>query len=192
MPGCNSWPTARTTGTTHLQDDGFDITVEIGKDVKWDAKGLTELVAKIEATGGDPREYVEIKYSVSEAKFKNWPQTLRAPFSQPAYRDAQSTEIRAAPDRGEGVMTTSSYSLHPAAELFPVMDDAAFAALVADIAAHGQREPILIHDGQVIDGRHRLRACEQIGIELMCATSATTLISAGLVVLAQSAPTPPD
>ena len=38
------------------------------------------MVAKIEATGGDPREYVEIKYSVSEAKFKAWPQTLRAPF----------------------------------------------------------------------------------------------------------------
>ena len=62
-------------------------------------------------------------------------------------------------------MTTSSYSLHPAAELFPVMDEAAFAALVADIATHGQREPILIHNGQVIDGRHRLRACEQLGIE---------------------------
>ena len=68
------------TGTTHIEDAGFDITVEIGKDVKWEPNGLTELVAKIEATGGDPREYVEIKYSVSEAKFKAWPQTLRAPF----------------------------------------------------------------------------------------------------------------
>ena len=68
------------TGTVHLEDAGYDITVEIGKDVKWEAKGLTELVAKIEATGGDPREYIEIKYSVSEAKFKAWPQTLRAPF----------------------------------------------------------------------------------------------------------------
>jgi len=62
-------------------------------------------------------------------------------------------------------MTTSSYSLHPAAEIFPVMDEVAFAALVADIAAHGQREPILIIDGQVIDGRHRLRACEQLGLK---------------------------
>ena len=70
----------KDTGTTHIQDAGFDITVEIGKDVKWEPKGLSELVAKIEATGGDPREYVEIKYSVSEAKFKAWPQTLRAPF----------------------------------------------------------------------------------------------------------------
>ena len=70
----------KDTGTTHLQDDGFDITVEIGKDVKYEPKGLAELVAKIEATGSDPREYVEIKYSVSEAKFKAWPQSLRAPF----------------------------------------------------------------------------------------------------------------
>ena len=68
------------TGTTHIFDGDFDITVEIGKDVKWEPKGLTELVAKIKATGGDPGEYVEIKYSVSEAKFKAWPQTLRAPF----------------------------------------------------------------------------------------------------------------
>jgi hypothetical protein len=68
------------TGTTHILDAGYDIAVEIGKDVKWEPKGLTELVARIEATGGDPREFVEIKYSVSEAKFKAWPQTLRAPF----------------------------------------------------------------------------------------------------------------
>lgn len=70
----------KDTGTVHLEDAGYDITVEIGKEVKWEPKGLTELVAKIEATGGDPGEYVEIKYSVSEAKFKSWPQTLRAPF----------------------------------------------------------------------------------------------------------------
>lgn len=70
----------KDTGTTHLEDDGFDITVEIGKEAKYEPKGLADLVAKIEATGGDPREYVEIKYSVSEAKYKAWPQTLRAPF----------------------------------------------------------------------------------------------------------------
>lgn len=70
----------KDTGTTHIIDGEFDITVEVGKDVKYEPKGLAELVAKIEASGGDPREYVEIKYSVSEAKFKAWPQTLRAPF----------------------------------------------------------------------------------------------------------------
>ena len=70
----------KDTGTTHVFEGDFDITVEIGKDVKWEPKGLADLVAKIEATSGDPREYVEVKYSVSEAKFKAWPQTLRAPF----------------------------------------------------------------------------------------------------------------
>lgn len=57
------------------------------------------------------------------------------------------------------------YSLHPAAEIFPEMDASALAALTADIAANGQHEPILILDGQVIDGRCRLRACEELGIE---------------------------
>lgn len=70
----------KDTGTTHVIDSDYDISVEIGKDVKWDTKGLTDLVTKIEASGGDPREYIEIKYSVSEAKFKAWPQSLRAPF----------------------------------------------------------------------------------------------------------------
>lgn len=70
------------TGTTHIQDGDFDIAVEIGKDVKWDAQGLAELIAKIEAAGGDPREYVEIKYSVSEAKFKAWPRSIKAPFER--------------------------------------------------------------------------------------------------------------
>lgn len=59
----------------------------------------------------------------------------------------------------------TAYPLHPAAELFPVMDEAAFAALVTDISEHGQREPILLLDGQVIDGRHRQLACQQLGIE---------------------------
>lgn len=70
----------KDTGTTHIFDAGYDITVEIGKDVKWEPKGIADLVAKIKATGGDPRDYVEIKYSVSETKFKAWPQSLRAPF----------------------------------------------------------------------------------------------------------------
>jgi hypothetical protein len=35
----------------------------------------------------------------------------------------------------------------------------------ADIQARSQREPILVKDGFVVDGRHRLRACEELGIE---------------------------
>lgn len=70
----------RDTGTTHIQDDEFDITVEIGKDVKWDQTKLPAIWDRIAASGDDPRQYIEVKYSVSETKFKAWPQTLRAPF----------------------------------------------------------------------------------------------------------------
>jgi hypothetical protein len=39
-----------------------------------------------------------------------------------------------------------------------------FAALVEDIRRHGVRTPILIHAGQILDGRHRYRACREVGI----------------------------
>ena len=57
-----------------------------------------------------------------------------------------------------------SYPLHPAVEIFPVMDELSFANLAEDIRVNGQHEPILLWRGQVIDGRHRLRACNELGI----------------------------
>lgn len=54
---------------------------------------------------------------------------------------------------------------HPAAELFPLMLDEDLAELAADIRVHGLLEPIVLLDGQVLDGRHRLRACAQAGVE---------------------------
>lgn len=52
---------------------------------------------------------------------------------------------------------------HPAADLFPMMSDADLQALAADIAANGQRDPVVIHDGLILDGRNRWRACEIAG-----------------------------
>lgn len=54
---------------------------------------------------------------------------------------------------------------HPACDLFPAMSADEFAALVADIREHGVREPITTLGGAILDGRHRWRACEQIGID---------------------------
>lgn len=59
---------------------------------------------------------------------------------------------------------TNSIKPHQAAELFPLMRADEFDGLVADIREHGQREPIVLHDGLVLDGRNRLRACEVLGI----------------------------
>jgi hypothetical protein len=52
---------------------------------------------------------------------------------------------------------------HPVATLFPNMSDADFAALVEDIRRHGVKVPILVQRRQIIDGRHRYRACQELG-----------------------------
>ena len=58
---------------------------------------------------------------------------------------------------------------HRAAEIFPKMAGADFEALVDDIRQHGQREPIVVHDGLILDGRNRYQACLQLGIEPLIA-----------------------
>ena len=57
-----------------------------------------------------------------------------------------------------------TYPPHPLADLLPTMDDGAFEDLVESIQRNGQLVPITLHDGMVLDGRHRLRACELLGI----------------------------
>lgn len=58
-----------------------------------------------------------------------------------------------------------TYPVHPAAELFPMMGAEALQALADDIRVNGQREPVILFDKQVLDGRNRLRACELVGVE---------------------------
>lgn len=52
-----------------------------------------------------------------------------------------------------------------ACDIFPLIDGDEYEALKRDISEHGQREPIIYVDGEIIDGRNRLRACEELGIE---------------------------
>ena len=58
-----------------------------------------------------------------------------------------------------------TYPVHPAAELFPMMSAEELQGLADDIREHGQREPVILFDGAVLDGRNRLRACELAGVE---------------------------
>ncbi len=55
--------------------------------------------------------------------------------------------------------------VHPVCDIFPEMSRDQFAGLSRDIAANGQREPIVTWQGQIIDGRHREKACRELGIE---------------------------
>lgn len=63
--------------------------------------------------------------------------------------------------------TPMSLELHPLCTLFPRLAGAEFEAMKADIIANGQREPIIVHEGQILDGGNRYRACIEAGIEPM-------------------------
>jgi hypothetical protein len=53
---------------------------------------------------------------------------------------------------------------HPAANLFPLMPDDELQTLAHDIKANGLRNPIIIVNGKVLDGRNRLLACKLAGV----------------------------
>jgi DNA modification methylase len=61
--------------------------------------------------------------------------------------------------------TTEMLKNHPSADAWPMMDDGRFAELRADIEANGQREPITLCDGMILDGRNRYWACIELGID---------------------------
>jgi hypothetical protein len=53
---------------------------------------------------------------------------------------------------------------HPFAKLFPSLSDEEMTELTSDIKAHGQLNPITLFEGKILDGNHRWRACETLGI----------------------------
>lgn len=59
----------------------------------------------------------------------------------------------------------SAYPIHPAADLMPMLGESDLDALAADIRANGLHEPVVLFDGQVLDGRNRLAACHLAGVE---------------------------
>jgi ParB-like chromosome segregation protein Spo0J len=55
------------------------------------------------------------------------------------------------------------YSFHPLADIFPLFGKEEAKKLKEDIEANGQREPIAIYEGKILDGRNRYLACKALG-----------------------------
>lgn len=54
---------------------------------------------------------------------------------------------------------------HPLIECIPDMTDEEFAALRESIENNGQKEPITLFEGKILDGRNRYEACQQLQIK---------------------------
>ena len=63
-------------------------------------------------------------------------------------------------------MTTSqTMKHHEYANLFPMLSDTELKSLAEDIRTNGLETPITTHEGAILDGRNRNRACEIAGVE---------------------------
>jgi pyridoxine 5'-phosphate synthase PdxJ len=70
----------RYFGVTHIDDGALQVTYELPKRVSWDQKRLAEMAERITAAGENVSDFIDVDYSVSESRFKNWPSTLREQF----------------------------------------------------------------------------------------------------------------
>ena len=64
------------------------------------------------------------------------------------------------------VVDGKTYTVHPYAQMFPLMRGEEFDRFVEDIKTHGLRRPILFTgpDNAIVDGRNRLRAALEAGV----------------------------
>lgn len=70
----------KDSGVVHFDDGDVRITADLPKKVEWDQALLANLDARIAANGDNPREYIDVSYRVSEAKFNAWAAALREQF----------------------------------------------------------------------------------------------------------------
>ena len=61
------------------------------------------------------------------------------------------------------------YDFHPLADLFPMLDKESigFKALIEDIKANRQHEPVWLYEGKILDGRNRYNACQHLGKDVL-------------------------
>ena len=71
----------RDFGTAHICDGALHVKYELPKKVTWNQAILKEMAERIVAAGDKVEDYIDIKLSVSETRYSNWPQALQQQFA---------------------------------------------------------------------------------------------------------------
>ena len=71
----------RDFGTAHVNDGALRVKYELPKKVTWNQAILKEMAERIAASGEKVEDYIDVKLSVSESRYSNWPTTLREQFA---------------------------------------------------------------------------------------------------------------
>jgi hypothetical protein len=71
----------RDFGTAHITDGLLHIKFELPKKVTWDQKQLTEIAERVVASGEQVKSYIDVKLTVSESRYVNWPPALQQQFA---------------------------------------------------------------------------------------------------------------
>ena len=78
----------RDFGTTRLNDGPLHLKFELPKKVSWNQKQLAEIAQRIVASGEKVEAYLDVKLSVSESRYTNWPPALQQQFAAARTVDA--------------------------------------------------------------------------------------------------------
>lgn len=70
----------KDTGTVRFDDGPVTVVADLPKKVEWDQEQLAAIVERIRTGGGEPGEYVETSFKVSERKYGAWPAHIRSAF----------------------------------------------------------------------------------------------------------------
>ena len=71
----------RDFGTAHISDGPLRIKFELPKKVSWNQQQLVEIAERIVASGDKVESYLDVKLSVPESRYTNWPPALQQQFA---------------------------------------------------------------------------------------------------------------
>jgi hypothetical protein len=67
-------------GVVHFADGALEVTADTAKRVVWNQPQLAAIAQRIAASGEKIEDYLDVEFSVPEARFNNWHQGLRSEF----------------------------------------------------------------------------------------------------------------